>query len=59
MAWSWEEDDMDITEVPEFHRANGEMPCEMCRQPLYRHYQPYRVSCGTMVVDCYQQFWKT
>jgi hypothetical protein len=61
MAWSWEEDDYDIDTLPLQdlnRRASGEVPCEMCHQPLYRHYQPCRVTCGSLVMDCYQRFWK-
>jgi hypothetical protein len=59
MGWSWEEDDMHPNDLPHpINRTSGEMPCEFCRRPLYKHYQPMTQTCPTLVVDCYQRFWK-
>jgi hypothetical protein len=64
MVWSWSVDDYDIDsddmqeDLQNVIRTNGDMPCEMCHQPLYRHYKPFAVTVGTLVVDCYRNFWK-
>lgn len=39
-------------------RASGECLCDVCDEPLYDHYQPAKASCGTLVIDCTETWWK-
>ena len=39
-------------------RTSGECLCVVCKEPLSDHYQPAKLTCPTLVMDCADTWWK-
>ena len=50
-----ESDSRNIT----FTRASDLMLCEKCEEPLWKHRQPLKDMCPTMLEDCFGRWWKS
>jgi hypothetical protein len=52
MGWSWDVDKEDIEDSPEVFRASGDCVGDVCGLTYYKHRQPYKATCPTVVVAC-------
>jgi hypothetical protein len=48
----------DAEEWKDFERASGDVICQVCGKELWRHKQPLKEQCPTMIEDCNGNWWK-